>query len=650
MKRFLSMLMTILLVLSVLQVGGLMQNRVKADTTNDWEYLGYFRTIYNVAILGDPNDLNHIINLDNGKCSQSWDGGKTWKHFYIDNNQFLDLLGGGPLGINNLYFYNGYYYFDGLDHFDLIDKIYKTKDWKKIEVVAKVDVSIRSFWISPDEQIIYIGSYLNPTSNLRRFLRSLDGGKTFTDLGNKILPLLTNKHISPDRIIANSSNSKIVVVQNASDALISFDGGESFQCLSVDLIPRDSAGRLSVFWFNNKFLVIGKDKDNHIVYEESADGKNFQVITSFPDEKNDIGFWQWYNGLIIGLKGLKPYYSDDYGKTWYDLSKGLPDNLPRDYGFGFYVSGDYLYYNYEAHLYRRNLKNLRPVITSLADSGGSINPSEKVICKYKDSQTFTITPNIGYKIKDVLVDGKSVGPVSTYTFDNITQEHTIEAQFELITYTITTLAGSGGSITPSGTITVKYGESKNFTITPNPNYKIKDILVDGKSVGPVSTYTFTDITNDHTLQALFIEQKKEMIITLQIGIPYAKFVRTLDDKIIESKILILDSPPIIKNNRTLLPIRAVVEALGGTVEWDATERKVTVSLNYKIIELWIGKSVAKVNDIDTPIDLDNSKVVPEIINSRTMLPLRFVTENLGAKVDWDGSTQTITITYSNRGG
>jgi len=122
------------------------------------------------------------------------------------------------------------------------------------------------------------------------------------------------------------------------------------------------------------------------------------------------------------------------------------------------------------------------------------------------------------------------------------------------------------------------------------------------------------------------------------------------NKIIESKILILDSPPIIKNNRTLLPIRAVVEALGGTVEWDATERKVTVSLNYKIIELWIGKSVAKVNDIDTPIDLDNSKVVPEIINSRTMLPLRFVTENLGAKVDWDGSTQTITITYSNRGG
>jgi hypothetical protein len=107
----------------------------------------------------------------------------------------------------------------------------------------------------------------------------------------------------------------------------------------------------------------------------------------------------------------------------------------------------------------------------------------------------------------------------------------------------------------------------------------------------------------------------------------------------------LDSPPIIKNNRTLLPIRAVVEALGGTVGWDAMERRVTVSLGTTTIELWIGKSIAKVNGVDTPIDSANPKVVPEIINSRTMLPLRFVTENLGCDVQWDGTTKMITIKY-----
>jgi len=107
----------------------------------------------------------------------------------------------------------------------------------------------------------------------------------------------------------------------------------------------------------------------------------------------------------------------------------------------------------------------------------------------------------------------------------------------------------------------------------------------------------------------------------------------------------LDSPPIIKNGKTLLPIKAVVESLGGTVSWDGTEKKVTVSLGSNSIELWIGKSVAKINGVDTPIDVTNPNVVPEIINSRTMLPLRFVTESLGCDVQWNGTTNAVTITY-----
>jgi hypothetical protein len=107
----------------------------------------------------------------------------------------------------------------------------------------------------------------------------------------------------------------------------------------------------------------------------------------------------------------------------------------------------------------------------------------------------------------------------------------------------------------------------------------------------------------------------------------------------------LDSPPVIKNGRTILPIRAVVEGLGGNVVWDAAAKKVTVTLGSNKIELWIGKNSAKVNGISKPIDSTNAKVVPEIINGRTMLPLRFVTENLGATVLWNGDTQTITITF-----
>ena len=105
-------------------------------------------------------------------------------------------------------------------------------------------------------------------------------------------------------------------------------------------------------------------------------------------------------------------------------------------------------------------------------------------------------------------------------------------------------------------------------------------------------------------------------------------------------------PVIIKEwGRTVVPIRAIVEALGGTISWDGTERKVTINLKDTVIELWIGKPKAKVNGIEKWIDPNNHNVKPIIVNQRTMLPLRFVAESLGAKVDWDASTKTITITY-----
>jgi len=132
------------------------------------------------------------------------------------------------------------------------------------------------------------------------------------------------------------------------------------------------------------------------------------------------------------------------------------------------------------------------------------------------------------------------------------------------------------------------------------------------------------------------QQKKQTVMVLQIG--NSKFT-------INGASVALDSPPVIKNGRTLVPIRAIIEALGGTVGWDGTAKKATVTLGSTTIELWIGKNTAKVKGVSTPIDTTNTKVVPEIINGRTMLPLRFVSENLGCSVVWAAATKTITITY-----
>jgi len=142
-------------------------------------------------------------------------------------------------------------------------------------------------------------------------------------------------------------------------------------------------------------------------------------------------------------------------------------------------------------------------ITASAGANGSISPSGSVVINHGANQTFTISPNAGYRISDVLVDGVSVGVVSSYNFSNVTANHTISASFAVITYAITASAGPNGSISPSGTVSVNYGASQTFTMTPNTGYRVADVLVDGTLVGAVSSYTFSNITSNHTISASF---------------------------------------------------------------------------------------------------------------------------------------------------
>ncbi|NYB74753.1 hypothetical protein HZF24_11460 [Sedimentibacter hydroxybenzoicus DSM 7310] len=96
---------------------------------------------------------------------------------------------------------------------------------------------------------------------------------------------------------------------------------------------------------------------------------------------------------------------------------------------------------------------------------------------------------------------------------------------------------------------------------------------------------------------------------------------------------------VIKNGRTFLPIRALIENMGGEVEWDQWERKVSLYLNKHKIHLWIGNKTAKVDGVNKETDVE-----PYISDSnRTMLPLRFIVENFDCEVDWDGTTKTVTI-------
>jgi alpha-tubulin suppressor-like RCC1 family protein len=142
-------------------------------------------------------------------------------------------------------------------------------------------------------------------------------------------------------------------------------------------------------------------------------------------------------------------------------------------------------------------------ITASAGANGSITPSGAVQVTIGTDRSFTITPAAGFHIADVLVDGSSVGAVTTFTFSNVTANHTIAASFAIDVFTITATAGANGSITPSGAIQVNSGANRSFTITPAAGFHVADVLVDGTSVGAVTTFTFSNVTANHTIAASF---------------------------------------------------------------------------------------------------------------------------------------------------
>jgi hypothetical protein len=142
-------------------------------------------------------------------------------------------------------------------------------------------------------------------------------------------------------------------------------------------------------------------------------------------------------------------------------------------------------------------------IRATAGAGGLISPSGTQTVDAGTNTTFTITPNTGFHIVDVLVDLASQGPITTFTFNNVVANHTISAVFAPDTFTLAPTAGPNGSISPPTTQTVNFGTNTTFTITPNVGYHVVDVLVDTISQGAITSFTFTNVQANHTISATF---------------------------------------------------------------------------------------------------------------------------------------------------
>lgn len=110
------------------------------------------------------------------------------------------------------------------------------------------------------------------------------------------------------------------------------------------------------------------------------------------------------------------------------------------------------------------------------------------------------------------------------------------------------------------------------------------------------------------------------------------------------------SPPLPEDLKgsTYMPIREVAEAMNATVGWDAGEKKVTLTQTLwngkNVVELWINKKTARINGKEAPLD-SKGKLYPAIVSGKTMLPLRFVGEALGASVEYAAAERKITLVY-----
>jgi len=107
---------------------------------------------------------------------------------------------------------------------------------------------------------------------------------------------------------------------------------------------------------------------------------------------------------------------------------------------------------------------------------------------------------------------------------------------------------------------------------------------------------------------------------------------------VDGKVLQFDVAPVKLNDRVLVPLRTITEAVGSTVGWNAQTQTVTVTRNSDSVALTLGKNTATKNDASVTLD-----VPAQMINDRTMVPVRFLSEGLGLQVAWDEPTSTVIV-------
>ena len=195
----------------------------------------------------------------------------------------------------------------------------------------------------------------------------------------------------------------------------------------------------------------------------------------------------------------------------YGASQNLNFNSTKGYSYDVKVDGEpqgqinsYFFKNVtSSHIVELTSTILKYTIEASADSHIAMTPVGTLPIIYGGSQLFTMQPDEGYNIEAVYIDGIDLGAISNYTFNDIKSNHNIYVTASVINFTIAASSGPNGTITPSGSVSLSYGQNQQFNFTAKTGYHVSRVLVDNLPKAVDNFYKFSNVQKNSTLNVSF---------------------------------------------------------------------------------------------------------------------------------------------------
>jgi len=242
-------------------------------------------------------------------------------------------------------------------------------------------------------------------------------------------------------------------------------------------------------------------------------GSSIEVVKTYPLTTNTTGGG---NGAIVRSPNKDRYQKGKVVTVEVDPGKGSEFSGWSGDLTGMTASQDLVMNSAKSVTATFDLKEYQVSLSVSPSGSGTVSGGGTYT--YGASVELSASPNVGYEFVNWSAGGSAVGTDRSKTLSNLSRNWDLQANFEVKTYQLTTSTGEGGSITPEGSVSVDHGESYKFEITPDNNYRIDDVTVDGASIMEnvtigdtgTGTYTIENVQSDHTVHATFAPVKRTL--------------------------------------------------------------------------------------------------------------------------------------------